>query len=84
MLVYLNDFLNSITLQEVSGVTQREAITSFLASAIQLVFWGSRLLLSPEPGLQRRCAPWAAQQPCPRLGLAAFSGVCKQPYSHEL
>lgn len=84
ILVYLNDFLNSIPLQEVSGVTQREAIASFLASVVRLVCGGSRLLLSPEPAWQGRCAPWAAPQPCPWRGLAAFSGLCEQPYSRQL
>lgn len=37
-LVYLSDFLNNVTLQEVSGAIQREIIASSMASVIQLLF----------------------------------------------
>lgn len=70
MLVYLNDFLNNIMLQEVSGVIQREILTSFLASVIQLFFWGCRLQLFPEPILQCHCAP---------LGCSAVGDIAALP-----
>lgn len=57
MLVYLYGFRNNIPLQDVSGVIQREIITSFLASVIQLFFWGSRLQLFSELILQCHWAP---------------------------
>lgn len=69
ILVYLNDFPNSIPLQEVSGVTQREATASFLASA------GGAGSCSPQSQPGRGAAPLGLpRSPARGVGWQHFRG----------